>query len=149
MRSSALTSELLGLAATGVGNKQRLVVLEKKFCEVVPPPRTRIRMLRFWKRAWPKSITGSHTFILIEIGSITFRDFPLMRIFPLPAEHTATAVEFFFLPKVCTYFNSSILYFCFVRYSVLSNKLNNNPGRSCPMGATQTLTSEASWCSRG
>ena len=69
------------------------------------------------------------SFILIETGSMMFTDFPLTRIFPLPSEQTATAVAFFFLPKVCTSFFSYALDICFVRYSVLSNsenKLNNN-----------------------
>ena len=49
---------------------------------------------------------GSYTFILRGSGSIRLRDLPLTLINPFPSVQEATAVAFFFLPKVCTSFFS-------------------------------------------
>ena len=64
-------------------------------------------MLRSLNLFPPTKRIGSNTFNLNGSGSIKLSDFPLTLMKPLPSVHEATAVAFFFLPKVCTSFFSA------------------------------------------
>jgi len=127
--SGTFTTELLGLASSGIGDEEGLVVLEEDFLELSlalfvmvllvvgeeglgdslsmaktwlegPPPFTLTLMLTSLNLLPPTRKMGSKALSLRDSGSRRPRAFPLTLMEPVPLVHVATAVAVFFLPKV-------------------------------------------------